>query len=304
MIDPGGLDAQLAALDSGGAFVVRPSWRVVAVAGTDARRWLDDLVTAGIGRLEPGRARRSLVLTPTGRIRADVQVAPTDGTILLLQDPRQPRAVEDILAPYVLSSAVSLEATELVVVCAPGGDAGRGVAAGPPAALSGIVVRPSMLGGGFDVVCRPEEVEELRRSLAHGRTEVGEAAVEAARVVRGVARFPVDVDETSLPAEADLVESAIDLSKGCFLGQESVARLRNRGHPPRIVRSLRADGRVAVGDVTIADGVDVGIVTSAFSADVDGGVVSWALARVRWASRDGELTTASGVRLLRRESPA
>ena len=298
MIDSGGLDAQLAALDSGGAFVVRPSWRVVAVAGTDARRWLDDLVTAGVGRLEPGRARRSLVLTPTGRIRADVQVAPTDGTILLLQDPRQPRAVEDILAPYVLSSAVSLEATELLVVCAPGGDAG------PPAAPSGILLRPSMLGGGFDVVCRPEEVEELRRSLAPGRTEVGEAAVEAARVVRGVARFPVDVDETSLPAEADLVESAIDLSKGCFLGQESVARLRNRGHPPRIVRSLRADGRVAVGDATIADGVDVGIVTSAFSADVDGGVVSWALARVRWASRDGELTTASGVRLLRRESPA
>jgi folate-binding protein YgfZ len=108
-------------------------------------------------------------------------------------------------------------------------------------------------------------------------------------VRRGVARFPVDVDEDSLPAEAGL-EPAIDLAKGCFLGQESVAKVRNLGHPPRVVLALRAEGPVGPGEPVVTGGREVGRVTSAAPAP-DGMAL---LARVRWEARSEALTTVAG----------
>ncbi|MGH2679945.1 MAG: hypothetical protein ACRDG8_05600, partial [Actinomycetota bacterium] len=86
-----------------------PGWRVVAVRGADARPWLQDLVTADVSGLADRRSRRSLVLSPTGRIRADFHVAAVDGSFLLLQSPEQPETVDAILDRYVLSSDVELQ---------------------------------------------------------------------------------------------------------------------------------------------------------------------------------------------------
>ncbi len=75
-----------------------------------------------------------------------------------------------------------------------------------------------------------------------GSVPVGPEALEAWRIRHGLARFPVDLDADSLPAEAGLdVEPVIDRTKGCYLGQESVARVRNLGHPPRVVLGVRAE---------------------------------------------------------------
>jgi folate-binding Fe-S cluster repair protein YgfZ len=99
-----------------------------------------------------------------------------------------------------------------------------------------------------------------------------------------------------LPAEAGLdAEPVIDRTKGCYLGQESVARVRNLGHPPRVVLAVRADGPLHPGLAVLAKGAQAGTVTS---VEPDGG--SGAMIRIRWDAREAHLTAAGGVTLERR----
>src|SRR5258706_14411229 len=102
----GSLDAELAAIAEDRACADLSSWRKIYVGGDDARGWLHDLVTADVESLTEGSSRRSLLLTPTGRIRADFTVADhpdfPEG-FLLFQDPLQETSVADLLAPYVFS---------------------------------------------------------------------------------------------------------------------------------------------------------------------------------------------------------
>ena len=286
MVDASPHEDQIRALDEGRAFVDRSFLRKISVQGSDAGRWLNDLVTAGVGGLPVGRAVRSLFLSPTGRIRADVHVIRTAEGYLLLQDPAQPAPIDHLLAPYVLSSDVALaDRTDSLAVLSLAGTESF------PAAAMGCT--PSTLGDGTDLVVPVSEHEELTGRLrGAGLREVGNGAVEARRIRRGIARFPIDLDEESLPAEAGL-EVLIDFSKGCFLGQESVAKVRNLGHPPRVVLALRADGAATPGDPVMADGVEAGRITSA--APLPGGTAL--LARVRWEARSARLRTPAGSEL-------
>jgi tRNA-modifying protein YgfZ len=256
------LAEQLRALDEGRAHV-RPDARVVSVAGADAERWLNDLVTAGIEDLAEGASVRSLILTPTGRIRAEFHVLRAGTAFLLVQGAGQPEALETILAPYVLSSAIELSAAD---------------------------ARPVLLAadGGWRAALEP---------VAAG-PQVDPAAAELWRIEHGVAVFPTDLDADSLPAEAGLdVPPTTDTAKGCFLGQESVARVRNLGHPTRVLRPLRALGPARAGDPVVAGGADAGIVTSAAER---GDGTTTVLARVRWDARDAELRTTGGALLVAR----
>jgi folate-binding protein YgfZ len=97
-----------------------------------------------------------------------------------------------------------------------------------------------------------------------------------------------DFDDRSLPAEAGL-DDAIDYGKGCFLGQEAVAKVRNLGHPARVLRHVRVPGSATAGDPIFADGAAVGELTSA--THEDGSTV--AIARVRW-NAEGPLTLRDG----------
>lgn len=251
------LDEQVRTLGERRAYV-RPDVRVVAVRGVDAERWLNDLVTAGVADVPERSSVRSLMLTPTGRIRAEFHVLRLPEGFLLVQGSDQPEPVNEILAPYVLSSAVELSAGNARPVLAPGDDGWR-AALDPPA----------------------------------GCVEVDAAAAERWRIEHAVVLFPVDLDRDSLPAEAGLdVPPVTDTAKGCFLGQESVARVRNLGHPTRVVLPASADGSVRAGDVLFAGETKVGVVTSAAQrSDATAAV----LARVRWDARDLELRTPAGV---------
>jgi folate-binding protein YgfZ len=242
---------------------VRPSARVVAVTGADSEGWLQDLVTAGVAGLPSDASVRSLILSPTGRIRADVHVVRTRDGFLLLQPLDQPEAVDAVLAPYVLSSQVWIAPARTAPVLVPD-DAWWRASLEPPA----------------------------------GATQVDGDAAERWRVESGLPAFPVDLDQESLPAEAGLdVPPVTDTTKGCFLGQESVARVRNLGHPTRVVTAFESDAPTAAGDpVVTAEGV-VGAVTSAAVGRRGTAVI----ARVRWDARDAGLRTASGAALRRRE---
>jgi folate-binding protein YgfZ len=286
------LDDQLAALRSGRAFADLSGWRKVLVSGPDARTWLNDLLSADLADLAEGATRRSLLLSPTGRIRADVTVAETARGPLLLQDPIQPAFIDRLLGPYVLSSDVDLvDVTENLALLAV---SGPGVPPGTPD-LPAEVLRPSCLGAGADLLLDALDADglpEIRGALGD-LTEAGPDALEAWRIQRGVARFAVDLGEDSLPHEAGL-DHAVAYQKGCFLGQEAVARVRNLGHPPFVVLAAGSDGPVAPGEGVTTDGRVVGTVTSA--TPVEGGRTA-AIVRVRWAARAATLRTESGEAL-------
>ncbi len=290
-----------------GIFVDLTGWRVLEVTGDDAIEWLNDLLTADMTLLEPNGAMRSLLLTPTGGIRADVTVADPGGALVIVQDPRQPEDIDYLLVPYILSSDVQLRdrSGEHCLFALPD-------AVDRPTWLAGSKIdhwAPSCLGPGVDLFGPAEEREELARGLAAESPiapegEIGDAMAplaEAYRVRQGIPRFGVDALPGDLPQEAGL-EGAVAFDKGCYLGQEAVAKVRNLGHPRRLVVHLRAPGRVTPGEPVMAGGEEVGTVTSAAPAG-DGGAATLSLARIRWDARELPLTTAAGLDLLPVDRP-
>lgn len=255
---------QVDAIIRGGGFVDRSADRKVAVRGPDARAWLGDLVTADVATLGPGGSRRSLLLTPTGRIRADLQIACCDdSSFLVLQAPDQPEPVVDLLSPYVLSSQVVLEDVS---------------------ALRALLLTER------NAIVTTSHLELLpleRELLDQGYVLIDEPAQEAWRVGRGDARMGVDFAAGGLPAEAGL-EHTIDFAKGCFLGQESVAKVRNLGHPPTVLRRCWMEIDTRVGSSVDAAGHEVGSITSVAPRRDDGFAL---IARVTWDAADQDLTT-------------
>jgi folate-binding protein YgfZ len=274
-------------LADGTAFVDASSWRAIGVTGSDAFAWLNDLVSGDLDGLGPGLAVPSLLLAPTGGVRAAFTVVLDGDGYLLLQDPAQERSVADLLAMYVLSSDVSLadRTGELVVLAFPG-------LAEPPAVGGARASAPSALGTGSDLVAPAGERDRIVGELEERFARAEDVDAEAWRVAAGIPRVGVDTADGDLPQEAAL-EGSVAFDKGCFVGQEAVAKTRNLGHPRRVLLAFVAEGPVGPGETVLAGDDDAGSVTSAVA--VDGG--SLGLARIRWADRDRELRTGAGVRL-------
>jgi len=284
MADHDAFAHDLAALLTGGAFVDLSHYRKVHVHGDDAIRWLHDLLTADIAGLASGASCRSLLLTPTGRIRADIQVLRRDDDAVLTQEPDQPDHIGLLLGPYVLSSAVSLEdATgELALFAVPD-------AAASSIGLPGF--EPSSLGPGLDLLAaQGKPAWRVQDALVKAALiEASAASAEAWRIIHGIPRMGPDFDQRSLPSEAAL-DAAIDTTKGCFLGQESVARIANLGHPPRVLRHVRCEAAFVPGAPVFVDGDAVGEVTSAAPL----GDACVGLVRIAWAAVGTRLTDAAG----------
>jgi folate-binding protein YgfZ len=283
-----------AAPTPGRMFADRSSWRKVGVGGADAIEWLDDLLTADLSGLGPNRAARALLLSPTGRIRADVTVAVTGGLVLLIQEPIQPDPIDRLLSPYVLSSDVDLHdrTADLCLFALPDWPS-------PPDAPGAAFTTPSCLGPGFDLTASIEDHARLTASLSKAFTPATEPDIHAWRVERGIARFGIDALPEDLPQEGGLIE-AVAFDKGCYLGQEAVAKVRNLGHPRRLLLHLTCEGPVAEGDPVLVGEEKAGVITSAAAAP-NGSVV---LARVGWDQREAPLATPSGYRLRRALEPA
>jgi len=278
------------------AFADLSPWRKVGVQGADAPAWLGDLVSADIADLPPGRARRSLLLSPTGRVRAEFTVAAREEGYLLLQDPLQPHHLDVVLEPYVLSSAVKLEdrTADLALISIP-----EQALAHVPGTNGLWTSSPSCLWAGVDLLAPADGHDALVSRLSRHLRPAASAEVEAWRISAAIPRFGVDATLEDLPQEAGL-ESAVAFDKGCFLGQEAVARARNLGHPRRLLLALQAGEPVAVGEPVLTGELEAGRVTSA--STVEGSTL--VLARVSWPARGGPFRTASGIELrLRRPLP-
>jgi len=138
---------------------------------------------------------------------------------------------------------------------------------------------------GVDAICAAEDVDAVRAAfLEAGAEEVPEDAAEVVRVEAGRPRYGIDLDDTVIPQEAGLNERAVSFTKGCYVGQETVARLYYRGKPNRHLRGLRLHGAAATGDPLRLGDREVGRVGSVVDSPTLGPV---ALALVRREAEPG-----------------
>ena len=114
---------------------------------------------------------------------------------------------------------------------------------------------------GVDIVCAAERADAVRAAL--GVEEASEDAAECLRIESGRPRYGIDIDADTIPQEAGLNERAVSFTKGCYVGQETVARLHYKGKPNRHLRGLRLSAPAEHGDVVILGEREVGSVGSA-----------------------------------------
>lgn len=254
------------------------------VAGADCAELLHGLVTNEVKRLAPGEGAHAALLTPKGKMRAELAVLRTAEAELVLDcEPSLAGPLAAILAGYVPFSRSTLEdrtaSTGVVHVEGPGAAgvlsaAGLDVPPGTPFAhvataaadVPVLVVRVTRAGEeGFDLRSARDAAGRVLDVLAaHGALPVDRAVLEAGRIEAGIPRWGAELDESVLPNEAWLERTAISYAKGCYLGQETVARLKTYGHVNRhLVALLLPTGCAAApGDAVRAGGETVGKVTS------------------------------------------
>lgn len=283
----------------------------LAVAGPDAVDLLHGLLTNDVRALRPGSGCHAALLSPKGRMRAEMAVLRTDEELLLDCDSPLAAPLVALLRGYVPFSRSSLldrtEATGVVHVEGPSAagalhSAGLPVPDAVPFAHVGTafddrplrVVRVSRAGeDGFDLRAPRGAAPGLFALLSgRGATPVSPAVLEAGRIEAGIPRWGAELDETVLPNEAWLERTAISYTKGCYLGQETVARLRTYGHVNRhLVALLLPLGSSAGPGSAVRSGNDeVGRVTSAVDSARRGRRVALAFVRREHESPGTELS--------------
>jgi folate-binding protein YgfZ len=288
-------------LAAGRAVAVLGDRRVLTVTGEDRLTWLDSLTSQAVARLAPGESTELLVLDPQGRIEHAAAVVDDGATAWLLVDTADAAPLLTFLTRMRFRLRVEVrDASEEHAVIGGTAAAVDGVIARLPARERPVWVDPwpYVSAGGWAyaavdphpgterdwaeaVVDRADEAQ-LAASAAEGDVRIaGALAADALRIAAWRPRR-ADVDERALPHELDWLRTAVHLSKGCYRGQETVAKVHNLGHPPRRLIALHLDGSDSVlplagADVRSGDDV-VGAVTSVALHFEDGPI---ALALVR-----------------------
>jgi hypothetical protein len=263
------------AMAAGLVLVDRSNRGVVRVTGPDRLSWLHSLTSQHLERLVPGSTKEALVLSPQGHLEHHLTLT-DDGTATWIHvEPHTAKALVDYLDSMRFMLRVEVEdLTGALVVQtlagplpAEGGVIARTDAADSAAATlleDGVATAVTRNPFGIDLIVQPEAAVKLAATFP----VAGLWAFEAARIAARVARPGLDTDHRTLPHEIGFIDSAVHLNKGCYRGQETVARIHNIGRPPRRLVFLHLDGSVdrlpAHGaPLTLEDGTQVGFVGSA-----------------------------------------
>jgi folate-binding protein YgfZ len=263
------------ALSHGRVLVDRSNRGVVRITGPDRLSWLHSLTSQHLERLAPGDTREALVLSPQGHLEHHLTLT-DDGTATWIHvEPHTAKALADYLNSMRFMLRVEVEDLSGVLVVQ--------TLAGPLPAEGGVVSRTDAADSslatlakdagaaasmhspfGIDLIVKPDVTGQLAAAFP----VAGMWAFEAARIAARIPRPGLDTDHKTLPHEIGLIEPAVHLNKGCYRGQETVARIHNVGHPPRRLVFLHLDGSVdrlpAHGSpLTLADGTTVGFAGSA-----------------------------------------
>jgi folate-binding protein YgfZ len=253
----------------------------LALTGSGAVDFLGGQVTNELDDLHAGEGRYAAFLTHKGKMLGDLRIlavaAPSGGVELLLDTERVAlQALFEMIRRFKIGYDVELHkrtlergllsligphAERLAGVTSGDRDAdGEGVEAdavaldarehaNAPIAIDGILALAIRTDLGIDLLCDAADTERLHEALlARGASDVGEQAVECVRIESGRPRFGLDIDETTIPQEAGLNERAVSFTKGCYVGQETVARLYYKGKPNRHLRGLSLSAPASAGE--------------------------------------------------------
>ena len=296
------------ALDRGAGLVDRGTRGVIAVPGPDRLSWLHSITSQHLSALADGTGTEGLVLSPHGHVEHHFVVAELAGTTWLDTEPgNAPALLAYLDSMRFLLRVEPRDATaELAVLTVAGPDTAAVLgAAGLPVPPARWAVVP-LDGGGFARRTREHEVDLLvpRSSLtevadrlaAAGATPVGSWAYEAMRVEDRRPRLGFETDHRTIPHEVGWIGTAVHLDKGCYRGQETVARVHNLGRPPRRLVLLHLSGErdelPAPGTPLVLDGRTVGFLGTAAHHHELGPV---ALGVVKRTVADGTVLDAAGT---------
>jgi folate-binding protein YgfZ len=284
----------------------------VRVSGPDRAKFLHNLTTNDIKRLAVGGGCEAFVTSPQGKTLAFVAVHALPDAILLRSNPDGMESALAHLRKYGIFDDVQIEDSSA--------ETGEFHVLGPEAAawLEGagatlpeeddlasiettaagvrlLLVRESPAGvPGFTVIAPTEDAAKLSEALrGSGLTELDAEVYEALRIEAGTPAFGRDVNEKNLPQEVDRDARAISFVKGCYLGQETVARLDALGHVNKILRTLTSrpgDPIPPAGATLEADGKNVGTITSSAASPGRGAGVALGIVRISHAAAGAVVT--------------
>jgi tRNA-modifying protein YgfZ len=269
----------------------------LALTGSEAKTFLHGQVTNDIEGLEPGRGCYAAFLTHKGKMLGDLRVLDLGDELLLDTERITLQELFNMIRRFKLGSDVELHkrTLELGLLSLVGPDARRVAGAdglGPHehdnvrAEIAGAPVVLVATDVGVDVFAPAETTDAVRAALeAAGAVPVTEESAEALRVERGRPRYGVDLDDGTIPQEAGLNERAVSFTKGCYVGQETVARLFYRGKPNRHLRGLRLSAPGTSGDALRLGEKQVGRIGSVALSPTHGPI---ALAIVRREAAPGD----------------
>jgi folate-binding protein YgfZ len=279
----------------------------LALSGPGAVEFLNGQVTNELMTLRPGEGCYAAFLTHKGKMLGDLRIlalgedaggAPSE---LLLDTERSAlQALFDMIRRFKVGFEVDLHKRTLErgLLSLLGPDAARAAGAeqlpdvehaNASVEIGGIAALAMRTDLGVDLLCEATDTDALSAVVrGRGAVAVSEQVAECLRVERGRPRFGIDLDETVIPQEAGLNERAVSFTKGCYVGQETVARLHYRGKPNRHLRGLRLSEPAAHGDELLLGERPVGRVGSVALSPRLGAI---ALALVRREAEPGAIVS-------------
>ena len=215
------------ALAEGKAWADLSHLAVIAISGEDRLKWLHDLTTQYLVDAGAGIWLSAMILDPQGHVEYQFNVVDDGTTSYLVMDPHFVEGLSTYLNKmrFMLRVEVRDATQEFAVMRAPGA--------------------ANEIGGPFALVPRAE-LDEMKEAFNSTATQVGTWALDAERVAAGRPRHGIDTDFKSIPNELGVLNGAVHMNKGCYRGQETVAKIYNLGKPPRRLVMLHLDGHAVV----------------------------------------------------------
>jgi folate-binding protein YgfZ len=304
-LEPDVLEREYAALVAGCGVLDRSERGKLALSGAGAVEFLNGQVTNELTTLRPGEGCYAAFLTHKGKMLGDLRI------LALGDDPDAPpselaldtervalQGLFDMIRRFKVGYELELHKRTLerglLSLIGPGAAAIAGAErladvehANVGVQIDGIEALAVRTDVGIDVLCDTSDTRALRAALAaRGATPVSEPAAECLRVERGRPRYGIDLDDSVIPQEAALNDRAVSFTKGCYVGQETVARLFYKGKPNRHLRGLRLSAPAASGEQLLLGERTVGQITSAVVSPALGPI---ALALVRREAEPGSI---------------
>ncbi|MCW2988457.1 MAG: hypothetical protein JWM24_1395 [Solirubrobacterales bacterium] len=268
------LDAQYRQLREECGLLDRSARGKLLVSGSDGAEYLQGQLTNDVEALAPGEGQYAALLDRKGHMQADMRVLRAAAEEIWIDtEPEALAAARRHLEMYSIGRDVKVtdvgEERTILSLIGPRSVEIAGTAALPENAceatvVAGVECLVAGTGDGVDLITAAADAARLRAALVSaGAVEVSAEAVEILRVESGTPRFGAEMGTATMPAEAGIVEAAVSFTKGCYIGQETVARLHYKGRPNRHLRGLRLSAPAAPGTALRLGEKEVGEVGSA-----------------------------------------